>query len=69
MESIDWSEKILVLYMMDTCLKMDVISDIIHNNQVYVYTYTPDIAQKKFQDPKWSKILKPIILYFTQSKE
>lgn len=56
MESIDWSEKILVLYMMDTCLKMDVISDIIHNNQVYVYTYTPDIAQKnsKIQnDPKY----------------
>lgn len=42
------------LYMMDMCLKMDVISDIVHNNQVYVYMYmyTPDIAQKKFQDPK-----------------
>lgn len=55
--------------MMDMCLKMDVISDIIHNNQIYVYIcihLTLLKRNSKIQnDPK---ILKSS-LYFTQSKE
>lgn len=57
------------MFMMDMCLKMDVISDIIHNNQVYVYIcihLTLLKRNSKIQnDPK---ILKSS-LYFTQSKE
>lgn len=59
------------LYMMDMCLKMDVISDILHNNQVYVYMYmyTPDIAQKKDLSKIQNDEILKSSLYFTRSKE
>ena len=59
MESIDWSAKFNVVqctsYMDVTCLNVDVISDIIPNNRIHVY-YTPDVAQKDLENPKWQNI-------------